>query len=81
MAVTEKYFPPYYFNSNLVGAQADQLVLKELVKEKLPELHQHLQSIDIDIATITLNWFIAIFFDAVPFEVCIFKLSHSLDQL
>ncbi|XP_064648922.1 uncharacterized protein LOC135501087 isoform X6 [Lineus longissimus] len=68
VAMTEKYFTPHYFDHNLIGAQADQEVLKELLKEKLPKLHQHLDDLDIEISTVTLNWFLAIFFDSVPME-------------
>ncbi|XP_077986905.1 uncharacterized protein LOC144441221 [Glandiceps talaboti] len=68
VAIVEKYFPDNYFDRNLVGAQADQSVLKELVQRKLPLLHTHISSVDIDLSTITLNWFLAIFFDSVPFE-------------
>ncbi|XP_022246616.1 uncharacterized protein LOC106463422 [Limulus polyphemus] len=69
VAITEKYFTPNYFDQNLIGAQADQQVLKDLLREKLPNLYRHLASNDIELSTITLNWFLAIFFDAVPFEV------------
>ncbi|XP_022256864.1 TBC1 domain family member 2B-like [Limulus polyphemus] len=69
VAVTEKHFTPNYFDQNLIGAQADQEVLKDLLKDKLPNLHRHLASNDIEISTITLNWFLAVFFDAVPFEI------------
>ncbi len=69
MAVTEKHFSNHYFDSGLIGALADQECLKELVKTKLPDLYQHFQSIDIELSTITLNWFIAIFIDAIPFDV------------
>ncbi|XP_048244979.1 uncharacterized protein LOC124141828 isoform X3 [Haliotis rufescens] len=68
VAITERYFTPSYFDHNLVGAQADQLVLKDLIKEKLPTLSSHLMDIDIEVSTVTLNWFLAIFFDAVPFQ-------------
>ncbi|XP_078325499.1 uncharacterized protein LOC111124243 isoform X7 [Crassostrea virginica] len=68
VAVTEKYFPCHYFDQNLIGAQSDQQVLKDLLAEKLPNLSRHLDSIDIEISTVTLNWFLAIFFDAVPFQ-------------
>ncbi|PAA93776.1 hypothetical protein BOX15_Mlig002084g3 [Macrostomum lignano] len=67
VAITEAYFHPLYFTSNLIGAQADQLVLKDLLKSHLPELHRHLEELEIDISTVTLNWFLAVFFDAVPF--------------
>ncbi|XP_064616291.1 uncharacterized protein LOC135480392 [Liolophura sinensis] len=68
VAVTEKYFSPNYFNHNLIGAQADQEVLREIILDKLPKLCHHLEDIDIEISTVTLNWFMAIFFEAVPFE-------------
>ncbi len=69
MALTERYFVPSYFDHNLTGAQADQEVLKELLEHKLPRLAEHLNRSDIDLATVTLNWFLALFFDAVPFQV------------
>ena len=58
-----------YFDQYLSGAQADQEVLKDIIREKLPRLANHLENLEIEISTVTLNWFLAIFFDAVPFEV------------
>ena len=69
VAIAELYFSPHYFDHSLIGAQSDQQVLKDMVKEKLPDLYNHLDSIDIELSTITLNWFLAVFFDAVPFQV------------
>lgn len=69
IAITEKYFGPNYFDQNLSGAQADQEVLKDIMMEKLPDLYHHLDDLDIEISTVTLNWFLALFFDAVPLEV------------
>jgi hypothetical protein len=68
VAVTEKYFFPNYFDSGLIGAQVDQKCLKDIIKSKFPDLHKHLESLDIDISSITLNWFLAIFIDSVPFD-------------
>ncbi|XP_059152821.1 uncharacterized protein LOC131938708, partial [Physella acuta] len=68
VAVTERYHSPSYFDHNLLGAQADQMVLRDLMSEKMPELAKHLDAIDIEISTVTLNWFLALFFDAVPFQ-------------
>jgi hypothetical protein len=76
IAVTEKYFPNNYFNCGLIGVQADQMCLKDITKSKLTELDEHFRSMDIDLSTITLNWFMSIFFDAVPFEVR-FKHVHN----
>ncbi|CAD6187264.1 unnamed protein product [Caenorhabditis auriculariae] len=68
IAITEKYFDKTYFDSNLTGAQADQEVLKEMLEAQHPRITRHLNSLDIDVASISLNWFIALFFDAVPFN-------------
>lgn len=68
VAITEKFFSPLYFDKGLTGAKVDQEVFKELISQKLPKLHQHLQNFDIELPTVTLNWFLAIFFDVVPFQ-------------
>lgn len=71
VAITERYFTPNYFDHSLVGAQADQEVLKSMLRDKLPRLQRHLSQLDIELCTVTLNWFLAIFFDSVPFEVSV----------
>ncbi len=48
------------------------------MKEKLPRLATHLENLEIDISTVTLNWHLAIFFDAVPFEVRCFVINWLL---
>ncbi|XP_021357404.1 uncharacterized protein LOC110452957 isoform X2 [Mizuhopecten yessoensis] len=68
VAFTERFFQKHYFDHNLIGAQSDQHVFKDILAEKLPALNRHLDNIDIEISTVTLNWFLAIFFDAVPFQ-------------
>ncbi|OON14642.1 hypothetical protein X801_09560 [Opisthorchis viverrini] len=67
-AILERYLPKKYFNCGLISAQVDQLVLKDLLASKLPQLAEHIQRMEIDISAITLNWFLAIFYDSVPFE-------------
>ena len=68
VAVTEKYFLPNYFDSELTGVQVEQKCLKDIIKLKLPDLHNHLESLEIDISSITLNWLVSIFLNAVPFD-------------
>jgi hypothetical protein len=77
VACVEKYFLLHYFDSGLIGAQADQALLKDIVKSKMSDLYAHLESIEIDLSSITLNWFLAIFIDCVPFEVSIFRIFLS----
>eukprot|EP00117_Sycon_ciliatum_P018867 scpid6824/ scgid17288/ TBC1 domain family member 2B len=68
VALVERYLPEHYFDKNLVGAQADQLLMKELLEEKLPMLSQHLDFYGIDVAMVTFNWCLTVFVDAVPTE-------------
>lgn len=70
VAVSEVYLKNY-FDKSLSGALADQSVLNELVSESLPGLHAHLKYYGVDISTVTFNWFITIFIDAVPFETAV----------
>ena len=78
VAITERYFTPNYFDKWLTGARADQEVLKELIGRQLPTVHRHLHDLDVELATITLNWFLAMFFDAVPFQVLHELVSSDL---
>jgi hypothetical protein len=43
-------------------------VLKEIVDQKLPRMAKHLTDYEIDLTTISFNWFITLFFDAVTFR-------------
>ncbi|XP_068694929.1 uncharacterized protein [Montipora foliosa] len=70
VAVIEFYLHNY-FDRSLSGALADQSVLNELLNESLPALHAHLKYYSVDISTVTFNWFITIFIDAVPFETAL----------
>ncbi|XP_055932800.1 TBC1 domain family member 2B-like [Argiope bruennichi] len=69
VAIVERYFPSSYFDQNLIGAQADQELLKELLRNKLPKISAHLAALDIELSTVTLNWFLSLFIDSVPIEL------------
>uniref|UniRef100_A0A0X3PWH0 TBC1 domain family member 2B n=1 Tax=Schistocephalus solidus TaxID=70667 RepID=A0A0X3PWH0_SCHSO len=64
----ECHFSPNYFNAGLIAAQADQSVMRELIQYFSPDLYRHLQNLEIDMSTLTLNWFMAVFVSAVPIE-------------
>lgn len=68
VAVAEYYFPPNYFDASLIGAQADQSVLKDVLEIMLPDLHAHLDDVGVEMCSFTLNWFLAMFFEVVPFQ-------------
>ncbi|XP_033643165.1 TBC1 domain family member 2A-like [Asterias rubens] len=69
VAVVESYFPANYFDSSLIGAQADQNILKDILELRLPDLHSHLNDVGIEMCSFTLNWFLAIYFEVVPFTM------------
>ncbi|CAB4059178.1 SGSM3 [Lepeophtheirus salmonis] len=59
--VIENLLPSSYFSPSLIGVQADQLVLRTLIASILPELEEILSRHDIELALITLNWFLTLF--------------------
>ncbi|CAF0741810.1 unnamed protein product [Rotaria sordida] len=67
IAITECHLNNYY-DTSLIGAQVDQFVLKDLLKQKAPDIYQHFEINEVEITSLTLNWFMAIFIDSVPFE-------------
>lgn len=67
IAITECHLTNYY-DTGLIGAQVDQYVLKDLIKQKAPDIYQHFEINEVEITSLTLNWFMAIFIDSVPFE-------------
>jgi len=58
--------PQNYYSKQMVGAQVDQAVFKELVCEKLPNLSAHLDAHGVDPALFSLNWFLCLFVDTLP---------------
>ena len=41
-------------------------MLKDLVQEKLPKVHQLLESNGVDLSLFTFNWFLTVFVDNIP---------------
>lgn len=66
---TYLYVTETYLTNSLHVRFCFQSVLNELLSESLPALHAHLKYYGVDISTVTFNWFITVFIDAVPFEV------------
>ncbi|KAJ8037117.1 Small G protein signaling modulator 3-like [Holothuria leucospilota] len=68
-AIIEDLVPSSYYSSNLLGVQADQRVLRQLMVSFLPELDQLLKSHDIELSLITLHWFLTAFASVVHMRV------------
>uniref|UniRef100_A0A8C9L4S2 TBC1 domain family member 9 n=1 Tax=Pavo cristatus TaxID=9049 RepID=A0A8C9L4S2_PAVCR len=66
VAVCERMLPDY-FNRRVIGAQVDQSVFEELIKEQLPELAEHMKDLT-TLASISLSWFLTLFLSIMPLE-------------
>lgn len=69
MACVEHLQPEGYYTSSLIGAVADQKVLRDLVAEKLPKLAAHLRSLEVDLSLFALCWFLTCFVDVLPHSI------------
>lgn len=45
-----------------------QKVLKDLMADKLPRLHSHLEQHSVDLTLFTFNWFFTVFVDNIPVD-------------
>jgi len=61
--LVEEILPRNYYNPKLVGLRIDSKVLDELIKNRLPKIHQHFQKIDLDCTAFCSGWFMRIFID------------------
>ncbi|KAM5227816.1 TBC1 domain family member 8 [Ctenodactylus gundi] len=66
VAVCERMLPDY-FNRRVIGAQVDQSVFEELIREHLPELAGHLNDLSA-LASVSLSWFLTLFLSIMPLE-------------
>ncbi|KAG7240344.1 hypothetical protein INR49_026915 [Caranx melampygus] len=71
VAVCERMLPDY-FNRRVIGAQVDQSVFEELIRERLPELAEHVPDLS-SLSSISLSWFLTLFLSVLPFHsaVCV----------
>ncbi|KAJ4921937.1 hypothetical protein JOQ06_021530 [Pogonophryne albipinna] len=71
VAVCELMLPDY-FNRRVIGAQVDQSVFEELIRERLPELAEHVPDLS-TLSSVSLSWFLTLFLSVLPFHsaVCV----------
>ncbi|KAM6978334.1 TBC1 domain family member 8 [Tautogolabrus adspersus] len=71
VAVCERMLPDY-FNRRVIGAQVDQSVFEELIKERLPELAENVPDLS-TLSSVSLSWFLTLFLSVLPFQsaVCV----------
>ncbi|XP_061923385.1 TBC1 domain family member 8 [Entelurus aequoreus] len=71
VTVCERMLPDY-FNRRVIGAQVDQSVFEQLIRERLPELAEHFPDLS-TLSSVSLSWFLTIFVSVMPFHsaVCV----------
>ena len=67
----ERLLPESFFAPNLLASRADQLVLNDLVAQYVPKVSAHLEELGIELASMTFSWFLSLFTDCLPVEVCL----------
>ncbi|XP_051774211.1 TBC1 domain family member 2A isoform X1 [Ctenopharyngodon idella] len=73
VVIVEYIMPRNYYTKDLLGCQADQRVLKDLMFEKLPRLTAHLEALKVDVSLITVEWFLVLFVESLPTRI-LFKV-------
>ncbi|CAH1795420.1 unnamed protein product [Owenia fusiformis] len=68
-AIIEDLLPASYYSSTLLGIQADQRVLRQLILSTLPETDLVLKNHDIELSLISLHWFLTCFASVVHMRV------------
>ncbi|XP_075995062.1 LOW QUALITY PROTEIN: TBC1 domain family member 8 [Genypterus blacodes] len=69
VGVCERMLPDY-FNRRVIGAQVDQSVFEELIRERLPELAEHFPDLSM-LSSVSLSWFLTLFLSVLPFHSAI----------
>lgn len=78
VTILNKLMPDSYYSGLLLGAIADQLVLTDIIMEKLPKLGRHMKRYGIDTNLVCLDWFITAFANVLPAENVLKIWDHFL---
>jgi len=66
-AIVEDLVPGHY-TRQMIGMHIDQRVFESLVEQRLPKLYNHLQEHQLPLASVTYQWFLCLFVNALPLE-------------
>lgn len=67
-AIVEDLLPADYYSASMIGCHVDQYVFAELIEQKLPKIHRHLERAQLQLPLITLQWFLCLFVNTLPTE-------------
>lgn len=80
-AIIERILPGDFFSPSLLVSRACPMVLMDFVRDHLSTLHSHLTELGVDLPAICFSWFLSLFTDCLPVEVCfqeLIKLEKTL---
>ncbi|KAI9360414.1 rab-GTPase-TBC domain-containing protein [Zopfochytrium polystomum] len=68
--IVERILPDHY-TKTLVGSVVDQTVFTSLVQSNLPALWAHMDTLYMDLSTVTVPWFVCLFLNSCPLHVAV----------
>lgn len=69
VTIVEDLLPASYYSSTLLGIQADQKVLRNLISNYLPGIDEVLKNHDIELSLITMQWFLTLYANVVHMKI------------
>lgn len=70
VAMVRNLLPDEWFSPSLQGSMAEQRILEDLVKDILPKISNHFESIGLEFSAVTFGWMLSLFTSCLPIEVC-----------
>lgn len=68
VVILEEILPANFYSPQLKGLRVDGKVFDQLIKDRLPRLHQHFNNISLDTTTFISGWFMRLFVDVYPID-------------
>nr|CCA16959.1 sporangia induced conserved hypothetical protein [Albugo laibachii Nc14] len=69
LAVIVEDLIPQFHERNMRGSRVEQLVLSDLVEQKLPNLYAHFQQLGVEFGPFAMKWFLCLFINTLPLEM------------
>jgi hypothetical protein len=64
----ESFIPLDYY-SNVLGVLIDDSILRDIVKERIPDVYYHLEECGFDLKIVTFQWFSCLFSHNLSFDI------------
>jgi CDP-diacylglycerol pyrophosphatase len=58
------------YDEQISGVHIEVRVFENLLRKRMPKLHRHMERVDVALLAIIPQWFLSLFTQACPIEVC-----------